>query len=175
MTSFSHSHGPAHNPHKVVSAKLEHPWCWDEPRATWTHKTHHGPDLGEATTFPLIVYSVTLHGAHIQMAIFPGTPKWEFRNYFALFTFVLCCLLSLCVVVLHCLFPRYIVIAYSHLGLLLFTPALHCCCSPCVATTCLGLLLLTMCCCCCTIHLCTHFTLPYVVACYCSLYVVFAC
>jgi hypothetical protein len=25
LTSFSHSHGPAHNPHKVVSAKLEHP------------------------------------------------------------------------------------------------------------------------------------------------------
>ncbi|CAK9213856.1 unnamed protein product [Sphagnum troendelagicum] len=24
-----HSHGPAHNPHKVVSAKLEHLWCWD--------------------------------------------------------------------------------------------------------------------------------------------------
>jgi hypothetical protein len=52
LTSFSHSHGLAHNPHKVVSAKLEHPWCYDEPRATRTHKTHHGPDLGEATTFP---------------------------------------------------------------------------------------------------------------------------
>jgi hypothetical protein len=24
-----HSHGPAHNPHKVVSAKLEHLWCED--------------------------------------------------------------------------------------------------------------------------------------------------
>jgi hypothetical protein len=52
LTSFSHSHGLAHNPHKVVSAKLEHPWCYDEPRATRTHKTHHGPDLGGATTFP---------------------------------------------------------------------------------------------------------------------------
>ncbi len=38
------------------------------PRATRTHKTHHGPDLGEATTFPLIVYSAPLHGGHIQMA-----------------------------------------------------------------------------------------------------------
>jgi hypothetical protein len=46
---------------------LEHLWCWDEPRATRTHKTHHGPDLREATTFPLIVYSVTLHRTHIQM------------------------------------------------------------------------------------------------------------
>jgi hypothetical protein len=29
------------------------------------HKTHHGLDLGEATTFPLIVYFVPLHEAHI--------------------------------------------------------------------------------------------------------------
>ncbi len=47
---------------------MEHLWCWDQPRATRTHKTHHGPDLGEATTFPLIIYYVTLHGTHIQMA-----------------------------------------------------------------------------------------------------------
>jgi hypothetical protein len=33
-----------------------------------THKTHHDPDLGEATTFPLIVYFVPFHEAHIQMA-----------------------------------------------------------------------------------------------------------
>jgi hypothetical protein len=38
-----------------------------------THKTHHGLDLGEATTFPLIVYYVPLHEAHIQMAFCPGT------------------------------------------------------------------------------------------------------
>ncbi len=42
-----------------------------------THKTHHGLDLGEATTFPLIVYSVIAHEAHIQMAFCLGTPKWE--------------------------------------------------------------------------------------------------
>jgi hypothetical protein len=29
------------------------------------HKTHHSLDLGEATTFPLIIYSVPLHEAHI--------------------------------------------------------------------------------------------------------------
>ncbi len=45
-----------------------------------THKTHHSPDLGEATTFPLIVYYVLLHEAHIQMAFCPKTPKWESRN-----------------------------------------------------------------------------------------------
>jgi hypothetical protein len=40
-----------------------------------THKTHHALDLGEATTFPLIVFSTTLHGGHIQMAFCLGTPK----------------------------------------------------------------------------------------------------
>ncbi len=80
VTSFNHSHGPAQNQHKVVSAQLEHFWCQDEPRATWTHKTHHGADLGEATTFPLIVYSMPLHGGHIQMTFCLGTSKWEFRN-----------------------------------------------------------------------------------------------
>jgi hypothetical protein len=39
------------------------------------HKTHHGPDLGEAITFPLIVYSAPLHEAHIQMAFCPESPE----------------------------------------------------------------------------------------------------
>jgi hypothetical protein len=38
----------------------------------WTHKTHHDLDLGEATTFPHIVFSIALHGGHIQM----GVPKF---------------------------------------------------------------------------------------------------
>ncbi len=80
LTSFTYSHRPAQNQHKVVTTQLKHFWCQDEPRATQTHKTHHGPNLGEATTFPLIVYSVAAHGAHIQMVFCPGTPKWESRN-----------------------------------------------------------------------------------------------
>ncbi len=44
---------------------------------TQTHKIHHGPDLGEATTFPLIVYFVALHEAHIQMTFCLKTPKCE--------------------------------------------------------------------------------------------------
>jgi hypothetical protein len=44
------------------------------------HKIHHSPDLGEATTFPLIVYFVPLHEAHIQMAFCFETPRWESRN-----------------------------------------------------------------------------------------------
>ncbi len=46
-----------------------------QPRATRTHKTHHGPDLGEATTFPLIVFSAPRFGDYIQMALFPGSPE----------------------------------------------------------------------------------------------------
>jgi hypothetical protein len=44
---------------------------------TQIHKTHHNPNLGEATTFPLIVYYVPLHEAYIQMAFCPGTLKWS--------------------------------------------------------------------------------------------------
>jgi hypothetical protein len=47
---------------------------------TRTHKTHHSLDLGESTTFPLIVYFVPLLEAHIQMAFCLRTPKWESRN-----------------------------------------------------------------------------------------------
>ncbi len=44
--------------------------------------THHGPDSGEATTFPHIVFSALLHHAHAhaQVALCPGTPKMESRN-----------------------------------------------------------------------------------------------
>jgi hypothetical protein len=47
---------------------------------TLTHKTHHGPNSGEATTFPHIVLFVALRRDYIQMALFPGTPKLESRN-----------------------------------------------------------------------------------------------
>ncbi len=40
---------------------------------TRTHKIHHGPDLGEATTFPLIVYYVPSHETSTQMSFCPGT------------------------------------------------------------------------------------------------------
>jgi hypothetical protein len=41
----------------------------------WIYKIHHGSDLGEATTFPLIVYSVTGHRTNIQMTFSPGLPS----------------------------------------------------------------------------------------------------
>jgi hypothetical protein len=45
-----------------------------------THKTHHGSDLGEATTFPLILCSVPSHGTGTQMSFCHGIPKWESQN-----------------------------------------------------------------------------------------------
>ncbi len=48
---------------------------------TRTHKAHHGPDLGEATTFPVIVFFVPSHGTNTQMSFCPKTPKWESRNF----------------------------------------------------------------------------------------------
>jgi len=70
--------------HKTNTRWLVHNWntfvAKINHEQTWTHKTHHGPDLGEATTFPLIGYSVPLHETHIQMAFCLGTLKWESRN-----------------------------------------------------------------------------------------------
>jgi len=48
---------------------------------TWTHFIHHGPDLGDDTTFPHIVFFAALSGGYIQIALFPGTPKEESQNY----------------------------------------------------------------------------------------------
>jgi hypothetical protein len=45
-------------------------------KQTRTHKTHHSPDLGEATTFPLIVFSMPNHEANNQMSFCPWTPKF---------------------------------------------------------------------------------------------------
>ncbi len=49
-------------------------------KQTQTHKIHHGLDLGEATVFPLILYSVLGHEASTQMSFCLKTPTWESRN-----------------------------------------------------------------------------------------------
>jgi hypothetical protein len=56
-----------HN-YKTFGARTNH-------EQTWTHKTHHSPDLGEITTSPLTVFSVLGHGAYTQMSVCLGTPK----------------------------------------------------------------------------------------------------
>jgi hypothetical protein len=49
--------------------------AWTNHGQTRTHKTHHDPDLGEASTFPFIVLSVHGHGPCTQMSFCPRTPK----------------------------------------------------------------------------------------------------
>jgi len=60
-----------------------HLWVLGQATGTLDHKTHHGLDSGEATTFPHIVFFAMLRGGYIQMAFFPGTPKFPklSRNY----------------------------------------------------------------------------------------------
>jgi hypothetical protein len=65
------------------------------------HKTHHGPDLREATTFPLIVYSVSLHEAHIQMTFCLGLPLESFEIP-KIGTFVTLWFLQLCEAITSC-------------------------------------------------------------------------
>jgi len=57
-----------------------HPWVLGQATGTLDHETHHGPDSGEATTFPHIVFSTPRFKDYIEMALFPGTPKLESRN-----------------------------------------------------------------------------------------------
>jgi hypothetical protein len=52
----------------------------DTMSPTRTHLIHYGPDSGEATTFPLIVFSIAPHEGYIQMVLSLGTPKVESRN-----------------------------------------------------------------------------------------------
>jgi len=44
-----------------------------------THKTYHGLDLEEATTFPFMVYFLPLHKTHIQMTFCPRLTNGNFE------------------------------------------------------------------------------------------------
>jgi len=59
----------------------EHPWVLGQATGNLDYLTHHGPDSGEATTFPHIVFSAFHRGGYIRMVLFLGTPKLESRNY----------------------------------------------------------------------------------------------
>jgi hypothetical protein len=63
---------------------LVHNWstfgAWRGHWQTHIHKTQHNSDLGEATTFPLIVVFTFDHRAYTQMSFCPGAPKLESRN-----------------------------------------------------------------------------------------------
>jgi hypothetical protein len=51
----------------TFGVRTSHGWLW-------THKTHHGPNSRETTTFPHIIYSAPLREGYIQMTFCPGTP-----------------------------------------------------------------------------------------------------
>jgi len=57
-----------------------HPWVLGQTTGTLDHETYHGPDSGEATTFPFIVFSASHRGGYIRMAHFVGTPEMESRK-----------------------------------------------------------------------------------------------
>jgi hypothetical protein len=47
---------------------------------TQIHKIHHNLDLGETTTFPLIVFSMLGHRVCTQMSFFLGFPNGSPEN-----------------------------------------------------------------------------------------------
>jgi len=67
--------------HKLTTSWLVHNWSTFGAQTshgqTWTHKTHHGPNLRETITFPLIVLYVLGHEANTQMSFCPGFPSWN--------------------------------------------------------------------------------------------------
>jgi len=48
-------------------------------RQTQTHKIHHGPDLGQATTFPLIVLLCLAMGPTLKCHFVLGFPNASFE------------------------------------------------------------------------------------------------
>jgi hypothetical protein len=55
--------------------------AWMNHGHTWIHKTHHDPNLKEATSFPLIILFVISHGGYIQMSFCPNTLKLKFSKF----------------------------------------------------------------------------------------------
>jgi hypothetical protein len=56
-----------------------HSWiifgAWMSHEHTQTQRTHHDMNLGEITTFPLIVFFMISHEGYTQMSFCPDTPK----------------------------------------------------------------------------------------------------
>jgi hypothetical protein len=46
--------------------------AWMSHGHTWIHKTHNGPNLREATSFPFVVFYVINHKGYIQMSFCPN-------------------------------------------------------------------------------------------------------
>jgi hypothetical protein len=81
LTSNSITHMDLYKPNnKLVNAQLEHFGARTNHGQPRTNKTHHGSDLGEATTFPLMIYFVHGHKTSTQMSFCLRTPTWESGN-----------------------------------------------------------------------------------------------
>jgi hypothetical protein len=66
MTSESVIHENLHKlNNKLVSAWLEHFWCMYKPWAYMDSQNSPWPRLGEATTFPFIIFYMISHGGYI--------------------------------------------------------------------------------------------------------------
>jgi hypothetical protein len=76
MLSGSIIHTNLHNPNnKLFNAWLKHFWCTDEPQVCVDSQDSPWLDLGEATTFPLVIFFVINHTGYIQMSFCLGTSK----------------------------------------------------------------------------------------------------
>ncbi len=72
-------HTYLHKPNnKLVSAWLEHFWCTYEPWAYTNFQDSPWLKLGEATTFPLIIFYVINHEGCIQMSFCQNSQNWDF-------------------------------------------------------------------------------------------------
>jgi hypothetical protein len=69
-------HTDLHKPNnKLINAKSEHFWCMDKPQTNTNSQDSARPKVGEATTFPLIIYYVPSHKTNTQMSFCPEFPK----------------------------------------------------------------------------------------------------
>jgi hypothetical protein len=67
----------------LLACTFASPCLGREPKTrVTTHKIHHGLDLGEATTFPFIIFYMSGHEGYTQMSFFPRTPTTlEAQNF----------------------------------------------------------------------------------------------
>ncbi len=70
-----HSHGPAHNPHKVVSTQLEHLWCWDNHGQHGHTRLTTARTWGKPSPSPLQYSLRHVSGTTSKWLFFPGVPK----------------------------------------------------------------------------------------------------
>jgi hypothetical protein len=77
MTSRSIIHTSLHKPNNklVILRNWNTFGARTRHEHTWTHKTHYDPNLGETSTFPLILFFMISHRGCIQMSFCPKTPK----------------------------------------------------------------------------------------------------